>query len=619
MKKWMTMLATVSIAVVVGWGILKAINRTSLETRVRYHLYHLGALSLDRRDTAASELRKMGPAGVRILVAICERKESRGNRFWVSVYPQIPEVIRQLLPQPANLDWDRRQALIALGEVGPLPPWAMPAIWHALRDSQEDFRRLALAAIGGAGPAGEEAATAVGDLCLDKDPEVRHQATDTLLALGSAARQAYPAVLRALEHPDAEVRANALPALAVFPERIQDWIPRLTRALEDSDLTVSEAAIGLVGTLGHDAAPVSGALVGLLTASEDPRSQTRAISALGAIGPGAAAAIPALTRLLAQGEPNVRARVPSALASVDPSGATVVPTLTASLGDSNAAVRCAGVHALTGLRPRAQASIPLLRRLLSDPAPEVRLAAVHALIQHEIREPETFVPLLLRDGASPNLEALAIDILGDLGSGAGAAVPWLRSQLAKTNVNCLFYAARSLWQITGEAEPAVSVLPEFMPDKRFGYFPCEAARILGQIGPAAQSAVPVLTRRARCSQDEIHRFTRCARGWEEYRYPSYFAAEAWWRITHETNDALPVIAEFALNKKSGYRPRAVRLLAELGPAARGVLDRAAQDPSPEVRQAAQDALARISAYPPRKRRNTRPSVTGHGDSANRSL
>ena len=235
----------------------------------------------------------------------------------------------------------------------------------------------------------------------------------------------------------------------------------------------------------------------------------------------------------------------------------------------------------------------MLRRSLSDPAPEVRLAAVWALIRHEIRELETFVPLLLRDGTNSTIgEVLAITTLGDLGSGAKAALPWLRSELTKTNANGRFYAARSLWQITGEAVPAVSVLPEFMPDKQFGFFPCEAARILGQIGPAAQSAVAVLARRAQCYQNEIQRFTRVARGWEEHRYPSYFAAEAWWRITHETNAALPILTEFALDKRSCYRPRAVRLLAEFGPAARGVLARAAQDPDAEVRKAAQDALAR---------------------------
>ena len=600
MKKWMAILVTLFVAMVVGWGILTAVERSSLETRARYHMYHLGALSIDRRDTAAAEIRKLGPAGVRILVAIYERQGSRWHRAWVSVYPQIPEVIRQILPAPANLDLDRRQALLALGAVGPLPTWAIPVLRHALQDKDKEFRCLALMAIGGAGPAGEEAAAVVGELCLDADEEVRGQAVGALLALGPAAQPAYPAILRALEHPDAVIRANALSALEAFPRRIPDWTPHLTRALEDSDPAVSTAAFRLVGTLGHDAAPVSGALVRLLMASEDPRSQTRAISALQAIGPGAAAAIPALTGLLSQGEPSVRARVPSALVGIDPTGITVAPALTTALGDSNAAVRQAAIHALAGLRPRAPASIPVLRRLLSDPAPEVRLAAVWALIQHEIREPEIFVPLLLRDGTNSVIEEVSVvaDLLGRLGSGAKAAVPWLRSELAKTNANCLFYAARSLWQITGEAEPAVSVLPEFMPDRQFGFFPCEAARVLGQIGPAAQSAVPVLARRARCSQNEIQRFTRCPRGWEDNRYPSYFAAEAWWRIAHETNDVLPVIAEFALDKKSGYRPRALLLLAEFGPAARGLLDRAAQDPSVEVRKAAQDALARTRASVP---------------------
>jgi hypothetical protein len=71
---------------------------------------------------------------------------------------------------------------------------------------------------------------------------------------------------------------------------------------------------------------------------------------------------------------------------------------------------------------------------LSDPSPEVRIDAVRALVKHDILEPEIFVPLLLRDGVNPGPKMTAIITLGELGSAAREAVPWLRSLIDKRRV-----------------------------------------------------------------------------------------------------------------------------------------------------------------------------------------
>ena len=177
----------------------------------------------------------------------------------------------------------------------------------------------------------------------DEDPHLRTAAAEALGAVGPDAEAAVPElVAAATQDENKALRLQATCALGAIARRADYAVPYLVREVRSGKEEQRLATIRALGALGTDAAVQ--ALVGLLTDVNGNVAEEAAL-ALGAIGPAARAAVPALLRMLREG-------------GYRPAGAA---------------------YALGRIGRVDDAIVPALVRLLQHPVPDVREEAEIAL------------------------------------------------------------------------------------------------------------------------------------------------------------------------------------------------------------------------------------------------
>ena len=179
--------------------------------------------------------------------------------------------------------------------------------------------------------------------------------------------------------------------------------------------------------------------------SSEPEVRYQALFALGTIGSEAGAAVPALATILTDdSDAEARHQAALALAKMAPASGAAVPALARALSDEQPVVRMNAALALMRLRTEARPAIPALIEAMGDKANDTNLKQFHCTIQE--------------------MAALA---LGRASTGSSEGVPALTAALK---------AART-------------------PEMRRS-----VARALGEVGPPARPAVPLL--RALLKEDD---------------------------------------------------------------------------------------------------------------------
>jgi HEAT repeat protein len=328
---------------------------------------------------------------------------------------------------------ERLQAILALASIGEKAAAAAPVLVAAL-DSDDDTLRHA-------------AAFALGSIrCATADESLRRAAAGSDPFLASVASWALARI-----HPDdAKLVADAVGRLrkdldgsspfahAGAASALSDLAPVLT-----SDLR-GEIATELADALG-DADPKTGiaagaalvrlgadAVAALRPKLGDAALRRAAMDVLAAIGPAAKPALDDMITALADAEAEYRAEAALAIAAIGPDAAAAVPALRKNLADESAApaVRYAAAFALGRIGPAAIEAEALLRSLASAEDETMATVAVWAALKVKPEDKSLFE----------------------------AAVPRLRRALR------------------GDREMAR----------------LEAAAALGDIGPAAEAALPIL-------------------------------------------------------------------------------------------------------------------------------
>jgi HEAT repeat protein len=341
-----------------------------------------------------------------------------------------------------------------------------------------------------------------------------------------------PVLLNRTSVPDRSIGAGETLQSIQYVALYEDWdagvqqilsvINPVSGLLHDLIVQLSassaRARIRAADQLGRLGAAAEKALPSLLTLLDDPNETVRAAAAdaLGNIG------VPdrkVILKLLAITEDDRHEYYPSVLAnkSLVKMGSSAIPTLLKALGSRNRRASQAAVRTLAEI---GDASLPGLTRALESDHARVRAGAMRAIslmskpgtsaadspipgllrilrqedTKHSSRGSWSRMLRILRqesdadDESSTYARAAAADALGKLGD--PAAVPDLVQALTDPNYLAVS-AALALGQI-GDAA-AVGPLVDVVRDHAKSWVPRGAAAVaLGNIGPAAASAVPAL-------------------------------------------------------------------------------------------------------------------------------
>lgn len=192
----------------------------------------------------------------------------------------------------------------------------------------------------------------------------------------------------------------------------------------------------------------------------EPFGDVHACNALAAIGQPV---IPALATGLENTNRRVRIACIWALARLDRSrtNALALRTLTVALQDKDARVRQHAAGAIASIKTEDAAPVPELNKLLTDA--------------------DTFV------------RATAADALGTIGPPARDACPGLKKLLNDGDAYTRQKAAVALWRIEHDAVTALPVLLDVLASDARDLIR-DAMETLGEMGPLANDAVPLLRR-----------------------------------------------------------------------------------------------------------------------------
>ncbi len=275
------------------------------------------------------------------------------------------------------------------------------------------------------------------------------------------------------------------------------WIERLEKA--ETDTEQSEAAQAIIA-FKTDAAPVVPKLIEMLDDRSDGfRSLIYRI--LGQIGSAAKPAIPKLVELLKEKSDDEFSTIFETLQAIGSDAKDVVPALIESLRKPVLAE--SAIKSLYRIGPAAKEAIPAIRTAVQDAKSrwskgkydhgDVRSADEY-LLTHRYWLGELYklgpdaIPVLiefLQTGTTDD-RFYAANALGKIKPAVKQATPILRKLLHSKESSVRLSAAHALWRI----EKDKSIVPVLISLVEEGWE--IAVRLLGEIGPDAKAAIPVL-------------------------------------------------------------------------------------------------------------------------------
>lgn len=456
-----------------------------------------------REDDDRSEL----PAGDRDtyaaafdpLVKTLVHPDPRARRAAVRALRQLATSRADLLAAVRSQLADAEPAAVmpALHTLADMEEEAVPFLIEALADPKS--RHWAEVVLAEIGPEAAAAVEPLAKIAGDAAIEDKVQAILALAAIGEPAAAATPQIVAALESPDASLRYVAAYALGKlrakeadpaleqaaasddqFLASLASWAramihpddePLVTRAVErleaelaDESPALRKAAIeGLSGlSASMDEAGRKEFAAKLIGSLSDP-VPTVGLAAGGALIRLGRDAVGALSEALAV--PETRNAAMELLTEIGADAQPALEAMVAGLADEDPAYRGNAAMAIAALGPAAKAAVPALEKLLGDEAaaPESRYPAAYAL--GSIGPEAVAVEPLLRKLSESGDEMLAtvcvwaaLKIKPEDASLFDAAIPKLRRALQREQELARLEAAVALGEIGPRAATALPML-----------------------------------------------------------------------------------------------------------------------------------------------------------------
>jgi HEAT repeat protein len=365
----------------------------------------------------------------------------------------------------------RRVVVMAIGELAAEPGVVVPVLVRALRDEDVQVARQAAAALikigGPAVPALAEALTDLSPLAdparIGKDGQTRALLSDyAAWALATVDAPVVPALSRVFKEvvegerkgPRVGGKREAAPTASylmreltfILGKRGARDVPDLVALLADGDPEIQSLALSALGAIGRAAEAAVPGVVKVIQAN-DLKLSLAAVATLSRIGPPARVALGEQMRK----HPDAKVRAAAARGLSYSDGASVPALVEAMLQDDSSAVRQSAAAALgeslyyRRLRetrgsstprtapprdPHADAVVLALAKALRDPDVSVRERAAYAVelvVDTPLPGVKEIVPLLIDALKVPEarVQQAAARILGAIGSAAKLAVPAL--------------------------------------------------------------------------------------------------------------------------------------------------------------------------------------------------
>ncbi|MBI5368433.1 MAG: HEAT repeat domain-containing protein [Planctomycetes bacterium] len=193
-----------------------------------------------------------------------------------------------------------------LAELGAPAAPAVPALIALLRHEFPQTRDAAREALGAIEAPARAAVPELLLMAKSEDEQDAEGAIVTLGRIGPDARAAVPTLVVTLTDPSGWVRISAALALWRIEGKAGSMMTTLIAGAQDPQMGTQHRALEAIGEIGQAAVEAVPALIGLLENLALRSTHATVVWALGRIGPGARAAIPALREAVLKGDRRVR-------------------------------------------------------------------------------------------------------------------------------------------------------------------------------------------------------------------------------------------------------------------------------------------------------------------------
>jgi HEAT repeat protein len=401
-------------------------------------------------------LAELGPEAVDIVRDVLKNEEACywGTLIAAELGPDGAELTPELVGVLKHNDPEcRMHALFALGEIGPGAKNASATVVSLLENDEFDSVKYAAAYALSEIDKSDNAKAALAKLLDSSDTGLACIAGRGLMRMDPAGQhdeRAEKAVIAGLNSKDEDIRQLAVRTLAESTPDDRPAKPAVVdafvAAMEDADPAVIEEVIDALAAQGTHA--VGRISRGLANEKLRPIAVQVAIR----MGADAKGTVPALLEAIdaTKEDPLLRREIHFALAAIGPDAAAAVPKLTEALGDEVPEIRYSACYALGRIGPSAESCVQAISKLYSSDKEDdfQRLSCLWALVH-----------------IYPNNEKIQ--------------------------------------------NRAIPVFTEALSDSR-EHVRAEVANALGDIGPAAKSALPALRQATKDEFAEVREAAKAA-------------------------------------------------------------------------------------------------------------